>query len=131
MPFVDEFGCKSYKHNYRHFIYCKYLCYIGNIILLISRISNSGRKLYINKKVGCLSLFDFMFSNYANLWLNEESYKILHLFEYEGIMAVILILLHFVSLFLTLFSLLQPCEENCIKPKCTSNSDSSHASERE
>jgi hypothetical protein len=43
-------------------------------------------------------------------------------------MAAFLLLLHLVSLFLTLVSLLQPCEENCLEAKCTSRHASSHAS---
>ena len=44
-------------------------------------------------------------------------------------MAAFLLLLHLVALFLTLISLLQPCEENCLEAKCTSRHASSHASE--
>ena len=43
-------------------------------------------------------------------------------------MATILLLIHFISLWLTLMSLLQPCDDNCIKKNC--DSTNSHASER-
>ena len=84
-------------------------------------------KLY---KVGCLCLFDFMFSQLdaKHLWLNEHAYEIMYLYKYEGIMATILLLIHFISLWLTLMSLLQPCDDNCIKKNC--DSTNSHASER-
>ena len=81
-------------------------------------------------KVGCLCLFDFMFSQLdaKHLWLNEHAYEIMYLYKYEGIMATILLLIHFISLWLTLMSLLQPCDDNCIKKNC--DSTNSHASER-
>ena len=84
-------------------------------------------KLY---EVGCLCLFDFMFSQLdaKHLWLNEHAYEIMYLYKYEGIMATILLLIHFISLWLTLMSLLQPCDDNCIKKNC--DSTNSHASER-
>ena len=80
--------------------------------------------------VGCLCLFDFMFSQLdaKHLWLNEHAYEIMYLYKYEGIMATILLLIHFISLWLTLMSLLQPCDDNCIKKNC--DSTNSHASER-
>ena len=43
-------------------------------------------------------------------------------------MATILLLIHFISLWLTLMSLLQPCDDNCIKKNC--DSTNSHALER-
>jgi len=78
--------------------------------------------------VGCLCLFDFMFSQLdaKHLWLNEHAYEIMYLYKYEGIMATILLLIHFISLWLTLMSLLQPCDDNCIKKNC--DSTNSHAS---
>ena len=63
-----------------------------------------------------------------HLWLNEHAYEIMYLYKYEGIMATILLLIHFISLWLTLMSLLQPCDDNCIKKNC--DSTNSHASER-
>lgn len=62
-----------------------------------------------------------------HLWLNEHAYEIMYLYKYEGIMATILLLIHFISLWLTLMSLLQPCDDNCIKKNC--DSTNSHASE--
>lgn len=109
---------------------------INMIIGLILSINPNRRYLWVNlvgnllniTTVGCLSLFDFMFSWHVNMWLTQESLKIKHLFLSEGIMASILVLLHFISLFLTLLSLLQPCDDHCRIAKCSSNPDSSNAS---
>jgi len=84
--------------------------------------------------VGCLTLFDLVLNTqYRSLWSMHTSERthanrISDLFLYEGIMAALLLFLHLVSLFLTLLSLLQPCEENCLEAKCTSRHASSHAS---
>lgn len=68
--------------------------------------------------VGCLALFDFTFYR-INLWRNVHSDDIRVLYLYEGISAFILIVLHFISMVLTVISLIQPCDgENCFKPKC-------------
>jgi len=106
----------SFNPNRRHL----WASLIGNLINITT--------------VGCLTLFDLVLNTqYRSLWSMHTSERghanrISDLFLYEGIMAAFLLLLHLVSLFLTLISLLQPCEENCLEAKCTSRHSSSHAS---
>ena len=108
----------------------KALLCILNVKITFKLRKNAIRAFWKLVLVGCLCLFDFMFSQLdaKHLWLNEHAYEIMYLYKYEGIMATILLLIHFISLWLTLMSLLQPCDDNCIKKNC--DSTNSHASER-